>query len=119
RRGADRVQGPRTGRCLRAGGWQQDHPVARHPDAPAARGGEMMKVFKFLNGLPGVVLACLAALGAFQAYVHMRERLAVERAAWTYQRDSLRAVIAAEQLAAETRDRQRADSIAHLTARIR
>jgi hypothetical protein len=70
-----------------------------------------------LKGTPGLVLVCLAALAAFQAYVHQREQTAIARAAWVQTRDSLRNVIVAEQLAADARDRVRGDSITRLDAR--
>jgi hypothetical protein len=71
-----------------------------------------------LNGLPGIILAVGVAIGAFQAYVHKREELAVARAAWKQTRDSLRNTIIADALAADARDKQRNDSIAKLNARI-
>lgn len=73
---------------------------------------------RFLNGLPGIILAGLAALVAFQMYVHQREQRAVERAAWVHQRDSLRQRIVVESIAADARDRQRNDSIGRLQARL-
>ena len=77
-----------------------------------------MKLLRFLNGLPGVVLAVCAALAALQLYVREREQRAVERAAWVHTRDSLRNVIVAEDLAADARDSARADSITRLNARL-
>lgn len=77
-----------------------------------------MKALRFLNGLPGIILAILAAAAALQLYVREREHRAVERAAWAQTRDSLRNVIVAESLAAEARDRARADSITKLAARL-
>jgi hypothetical protein len=77
-----------------------------------------VKVLKFLNGLPGIILAILAAVVALQMYVHQREARAVERAAWVRDRDSLRAVLVAESLAADARDRARGDTIAALTTRL-
>lgn len=71
-----------------------------------------------LNGLPGIILAGLAALVAFQMYVHQREQRAVERAAWVHQRDSLRHVFIVEAVAADARDKVRADAIKRLNARL-
>lgn len=76
------------------------------------------KIVRSLNGLPGIILAGLAALAAFQAYVHKREELAVARAEWRQERDRLRNQIVAESLAAGTRERARQDSITHLNARL-
>jgi hypothetical protein len=73
---------------------------------------------RFLNGLPGIIIACLAAFAAFQMYVHQREQTAVARAQWVHTRDSLRNVIVAESLAADARDRVRGDTIKALTKRL-
>jgi chromosome segregation ATPase len=73
---------------------------------------------RFLNGLPGIILAALAALYAFNAYVAKREELAVARAEWRQERDRLRNQMAEEQLAADARDKQRNDSIARLNERV-
>jgi hypothetical protein len=92
--------------------------MARHHHAVAGGGVKFGDAVRFLNGLPGIILAALAALVAFNAYVHKREELAVARAAWAQTRDSLRNVIVAESLAADARERARQDSIGHLTARL-
>ncbi|HMG18835.1 MAG TPA: hypothetical protein VK573_08935 [Gemmatimonadales bacterium] len=73
---------------------------------------------RFLNGLPGIILAGLAALVAFNAYVAKREELAVARAEWRQERDRIRNQIVAESLAADTRERVRQDSITRLTTRL-
>ena len=60
----------------------------------------------------------IAALGAFQAYVHKREELAVARAEWKQERNKLRVTIINDSIDADARDKQRNDSIAKLTARL-
>jgi len=76
------------------------------------------KVFSFLNGAPGIAVALLAAGGAFQLYVHTREKAAVERARWTAVVDSLHQAMVAEQLAAAFRDSARVDSIRQYQAEV-
>lgn len=71
-----------------------------------------------MNGLPGIILAGALAVTAVSAWVREREQRAVDRAAWVHSRDSLRNVIVAESLAADSRTRQRDDSIARLNARL-
>jgi len=73
---------------------------------------------RFLNGLPGIILAASVALVAFNAYIGQREALAVARAEWKQERDRLRNQMAEEQLAADARDKVRNDSIASLTTRL-
>lgn len=73
---------------------------------------------RFLNGVPGIVLAASVALVAINGYIGKREQLAVARAEWKRARDSLRNVLVEDQLAADARDRRWADSTARLNDRL-
>lgn len=72
---------------------------------------QFRKILSYLNGLPGIIVAVLAALGAFQLYIHQREQRAVERAQWEARLDSLQHARTADSLAFARRDSVRADSI--------
>ena len=64
-----------------------------------------MKVLKYLNGLPGIILAVLALAGVFRLYVHQKEVAAVAQA-------DLKRVIAEHRTADSVRI-FRTDSLVH------
>jgi hypothetical protein len=72
----------------------------------------LQKLLSYLKGIPGLVAAVLVAILAIQLYVHARENVAVERAQWRAQLDSLAAARRADSTAAALRDSARVDTIA-------
>jgi len=72
---------------------------------------QIRKVISFFNGVPGIVMALVAAAGAFQLYVHAKEKAAVERARFEATVDSMNAAIRDSAIVQASRDSARLDTL--------